>query len=234
MITSPIIRKIFLLAIAQFGTSMAHFYFNAPFSLYPLIETADVIRLISPFLVLFAFYNVLHLSQVRPATHALRWFIFLAILYATAHGIHLASNSIGHLLDDFRATDIYTLTYFYDEQLSHVMWATSFAGLSILPAYLESESTRVNKIDLIWKCVAIILFGFMYFCNLVESQTAFICVPFAALFVIWASFRVGSRWHEYHVTTFFLLSYSLSLLLTLVWFLIWRGLPEFSQVGFIS
>ena len=75
---------------------------------------------------------------------------------------------------------------------------------------------------------------FTYFLIIVEGGTAVIGIPFALMVVvaglIWGRVRIGRQ----PLTTFFVLSYGLAILLFAIWAIRWGGLPEFSEVGIIS
>ncbi len=51
--------------------------------------------------------------------------------------MHLAANSISHLMEEMKHSDAYTLTHFYDEVLSHSLWHVGIVGLSALLLYRQ-------------------------------------------------------------------------------------------------
>ena len=92
-------------------------FLKAKFEAFPLMEWADVFDLLTP-LVLLPLHWLLFTEccQKTPSRRENLIFVCLSGLWAMGQGMHLAANSIGHLLT--KGNDVYTLTYFYDEVLN--------------------------------------------------------------------------------------------------------------------
>ena len=82
-------------------------------------------------------------------------------------------------------SDVYNLTYFYDEVLGHYVWHFGVIGLSSLLIYRQwknpfpqGKSVTGNNI------IAGIIYGFTFFAMVVEGQTTLMGVPFTVLAII--------------------------------------------------
>ena len=67
-------------------------------------------------------------------------FMVFTSFWVLGKGIQLAANSIGHLTGNMTGSDIYNLTYFYDEVLGHYLWHLGVIGLSALLIYRQWKS----------------------------------------------------------------------------------------------
>ena len=116
-------------------------FLRIPFPLYPLMSFQDAIDLLTP-LVLIPIYWLMYKS-VRQNGIGLDgeiFFMVVAALWVAGQGMHLSANSINNLIGnlaknqivDVTITDIYHLTYFYDEYLSHYLWHIGVVGLAVL------------------------------------------------------------------------------------------------------
>jgi hypothetical protein len=97
-------------------------------------------------------------------------FMVMAAFWAVGQGMHLSANSINNLIGnlatggvlDLTSTDIYTLTYFYDEYLSHFLWHVGVLGLAALIIYVgwrQPDSEKTNW----WLVIpAGVLYGFTF------------------------------------------------------------------------
>jgi hypothetical protein len=161
----------------------------------------------------------------------------LAALWVEGQGMHLAANSIGHLLSDFTGTDAETLTHFYDEELSHYMWHLGLIGLSALLIWRQWRFPFVGERSSLWiEGISGLLYGFTFFLIIVEGQTAIFGLPFAIIVTI-----AGLIWGRKHLRhqpllAFFWIGYLIAALLTIGWWIYWGDLLEFSDptVGIIS
>lgn len=208
-------------------------FFTAPFFLNPLMEVADVIDLISSYFVLGAGWLVFRLDDRKPPTFGeTSCLIVVLILWLDGHGIHLATNSVGHLLKDLTKTPAYSLNYFYDELLGHYLWNSGVMGLSTLLIYRQWRNPTPSPSPLRLESLAAFLYGFTFFCCLVEGHTAPLAIPYS-IFVVAFAFRQRTEFRRLPVLAFFAMAHALALTLTLGWGLWWKGLPEFSQIGLI-
>lgn len=200
---------------------------------YPLMDVADVFDLFTP-LVLIPVYWLLFqwAGKDSPSLPESLVFMLLAAFWVEGQGMHLAANSIGHLLvDTGKAVE---LTYFYDEVLGHYLWHIGLLGLAALLMYREWG--RPAGLITPWGITlpAGIIYGFTVFAATLEGQTAPMSLPFVilvALFtLIWGRNRLGRQ----PVLAFFFASFLIAALFYLGWGLYWGGFPEFSEVGIIK
>lgn len=206
------------------------------FEPYPLMRNGDLFDLLTP-LVLIPFYWLLF--QIRrdlnPSQREMLVFLILAALWVMGQGMHLAANSIGHLMEERTHSDAYILTHFYDEILSHYLWHVGLVGLSALLLYRQwrnpfpgsSPTTRMTA-------AAGLIYGAMFFGVFVEGGTAFLGIPFMALSGLFGLAAGRKHWKTQPLLVFFLVSSLASLALFVSWAIYWGGLPQFSEVGLIK
>lgn len=205
---------------------------------YPLIKLGDVVDVFTPLILLPFYWLMLQLEPQRlPKQAAMVAFAVLAGAWASGQGMHLAANSIGHLLDQSMGPDINELTYFYDETLSHIIWHLSIIGLSALLMYRQWKNPFYEPAaGRLMVVVAGILYGLTYFIAIIEGGTYVFGVPFALLAtlltVIWARDRLDKT----PVISFFFTGYLIATMLFMIWGIMWQGFPEFSDpvVGWID
>jgi len=163
-------------------------------------------------------------------------FMGFAAAFASGQGMHLSANSIGHLLLDLKDSDIYVLTYFFDEDLSHFIWHLGLVGLSALLIYRQwkhpfQESSRGLGLAI----AGGVIYGLTYFLTVVEAGTTLLGVPFAVLAVLFIMVWGRKNLKQEPLVTFFLCAYLLAIILFAVWAIVNGGrLPEFSEVGLIK
>lgn len=220
------------------------FFFAAPalfsgdFGPYDLMKNGDVIDLFTP-LVLIPLYWLIYWvgSSEGPTKIEGVVFLILAALWIEGQGMHLAANSIGHLLPESAGEDVNQLTHFYDEQLSHYMWHLGVVGLSALLIWRQWRYPFKNERSTLWlEGIAGILYGLTFFLIIVEGQTVLIGLPFAVIVA-----GAGIIWGRKHlrqqpVLSFFWIAYILAAVATIAWWIYWGDLLEFSDpaVGMIS
>ncbi len=232
----------FAIAFAVFH--IAPSYLRAPIPAFPLLETGDVFDLLTP-LVLVPLWGALFLgaSPGTPRTRTAALLLVLAALWTLGQGMHLAANSIGHLTRATPASDVHRLVNFFDEQLGHVLWhGATFALTTLLlarealhgPMPASAPDAPGPRSAGARLPIAALLHGLTLFVIVVEGQTAWMGVPFAvgvALYGLRAGRRVRG---ERPILRFFSLAYGTACVLFAAWGFYWRGLPEFSAVGFID
>jgi hypothetical protein len=167
-------------------------------------------------------------------------FLVLTVFWVEGHGMHLAANSISNLVEilrrnlviDVMDTDIFRLTYFYDEYLSHYVFHIGVLGLAALLIYRESRHPA-GLVTAWWATIpAGVVYGFTLFTITNEGKTVPIGLPFACLvtlFGVWGRKKLGRQ----PLLAFFCIACALALLLYIGWGLYWGGFPEFSEVGII-
>ena len=202
---------------------------------YPLMHVADVFDLFTP-LVLIPLYWLLFLwaGKGSPSLMESLVFMLLAALWVEGQGMHLAANSIGHLLGSPGASDATNLTYFYDEQLGHYLWHIGLLGLAALLLYREWRHPA-GLFTRWWSTLLSgVIYGFTLFAALLEGQTAPMGLPFIFIIVLVVLVWGRKKLVERPIRAFFFASCLVALLFFAGWGLYWGGLPEFSQVGIIK
>lgn len=211
-------------------------FLNMQFSPYPLMEIADVFDLLTPLVLIPLYWLLYRLNQNKPLTPSgIMLFIVLAAFWVEGQGMHLAANSIGHLLEDMKESDAYKLTYFYDEILSHYIWHFGIIGLSALLLWRQWRNPFSEERTGMWPLIlAGVIHGFTFFVIVIEAGTAPLGVPFAFLVTVWGWIWGSKRMQQQPLLSFFLISYSVATVLFIGWAIYWGGLPQFSQVGIID
>ncbi len=217
-------------------------FFRIPFPLYPLMSYQDAFDLLTP-LVLIPIYWLMfkYSSSAESNRSAQIAFVLITALWVLGHGFHLAANSINNLAEnlaekgtlDILDTDIYTLSYFYDEHLSHYLWHVGILGMVILLVYNEYRHPVNLPVKWGTTSVAGILYGFSAFCIHNEGQTAVLGYIFAIIFVTLVLIFARKKLSTNPLLAFFLISYLTAIILFTVWLGIWGGFPEFSEVGLL-
>jgi hypothetical protein len=130
--------------------------------------------------------------------------------------------------------DIYNLTHFYDEVLSHYLWHVGIVGLSAFLIFRQWQSPFTEEKAPLWPiALAGVIHGFTYFLIVVEGGTAPLGVTFAILAVLFGLIWGRKRISQQPLVTFFFISYAIAMLFFIGWGIYWRGLPQFSEVGLI-
>jgi hypothetical protein len=211
------------------------------FWLYPLMSYQDAFDILTP-LVLIPVYWLLFKHAAGDGSGSVVeeiFFLILAGFWVEGQGMHLSANSIDNLIDtlarnqviDIKSTDIYRLTYFFDEHLSHYLWHIGILGLAALLIYREWR--RPPGITTVWWAAGLagMLYGFTYFCIFLEGQTVVLGLPFAIIVVAFALISERKKLAQRPVLAFFFVACLLALLLFIGWRLYWGGFPQFSDVG---
>jgi hypothetical protein len=215
---------------------------RVPFPPYPLVSYQDVFDILTP-LVLIPMYWLLFTSSGSepPSLPEGIAFMVLAAVWVEGQGMHLSANSIDNLAEalarshvlDILQTDVYRLTYFFDERLGHILWHIGTLGLIAVLIYREWR--RPAGVATTWwaTILAGILYGFTYFCIFIEGQTVALGLPASIAVVAFALIAGRQHLAQRPVLAFFFASCLLALVLFIGWGLYWRGFPQFSDVGLI-
>jgi hypothetical protein len=217
-------------------------FFRIPFAPYPLISYQDAIDILTP-LVLIPIYWLFFSYSTDGETKRLEEIVFmvLAALWVLGHGMHLSANSIDNLIEnlaknqqfDITGTNIYTLTYFFDEKLSHYLWHGGILGLAALLSIREwKQPASLASISVV-PVLAGIIHGFTLFCVFIEGQTVLLAFPItiilAVLTMIWGRKKLSKQ----PLLAFLFTACLVAVVLFIGWGLYWGGFPEFSAVGLI-
>lgn len=209
-------------------------FLRVPFSPYPLMSVQDALDLLTPLVLLPLYFLLFRLSPKTPFSFpALMLFVVFASLWAAGQGMHLSANSIDNLLgkQGLETGDVYKLTHFYDEILSHYIWHIGIVGLSSVLIYRQWRNPFIEGKALLWPTIlGGIIYGFSYFLIIMEGNTAPLGVTFSVLaslfIIIWARRRISQQ----PIIIFFLVSYVLAVFLFLIWGIINGGLPPIMDV----
>ncbi len=217
-------------------------FFRTPFSIYPLMSYQDALDLLTP-LVLIPLYWLLFKSAAKgesPTTEEVIFMVFAA-LWVLGQGMHLSANSVNNLIEalaekqsiDITTTDIYRLTYFYDEHLSHYAWHAGILGLAALLIYGEWKRPAGNTT--LWWATGLggFIYGFTYFCIFLEGQTVPLGLPFAVIVTLLTLLWGRQNLKQQPLLAFFFVACLVATLLFVGWGLYWDGFPQFTDVGLI-
>lgn len=203
----------------------------------------DAFDLLTP-LVLISIYWVLFkfASDKTPGLNEEIAFMVLASFWMMGHGMHLSANSISNLIEalarnnqvDVTASDIYHLTYFYDELLGHYLWHIGLFGLAALLIYREWHYPSGLPTNWWITTVSGFMYGILLFIITVEGQTVWLGLPFTTLVSL-----IGLLWGRGKLTkspilAFFLVSCLLAVFCYAIWGFRWGGFPGFFDVGLMN
>jgi hypothetical protein len=217
-------------------------FFRFSFKPFPLVSYQDVIDLLTP-LVLIPIYWVLfrYGSNEKSKISEDIAFLILAVIWVQGQGMHLSSNSINNLIEllaknqviDIKTTDIYGLSYFFDEYLSHYLWHIGTLGLIALLIYREWNRPAENSTNWWLTVPGGLIYGFTYFCIFVEGKTVMMGLPFAVAVTAFSLLSARQKLKDHPILAFFFVSCLIASLLFTGWGLYWGDFPEFSKVGLI-
>jgi hypothetical protein len=217
-------------------------FLRIPFPLYPLMSIQDAIDILTS-LVLITIYWLMfkNINQTKTSLGSEIFFMVMAAFWVMGQGMHLSANSINNLIGnlaknqvvDVTATDLYHLTYFYDEYLSHYLWHIGVVGLAVLLIYNAWRYPSSEKTD--WRLVAPagVLYGFTCFCFFLEGNTLVLGLPFAVivtlLVLVWGRKKLAQQ----PILAFFFASCLVAFLLFVGWRLYWGSfIPIMEAIPF--
>ncbi|MCK5641944.1 MAG: hypothetical protein KAJ19_14165, partial [Gammaproteobacteria bacterium] len=215
---------------------MAPALLNKQFGPYPLMKIGDVFDLFTPLILIPLYWLLYRLDGNRaPSLGESLVFLLFVAFWVAGQGMHLSANSISHFLKGMEGSDVYNLTSFYDEVLSHYLWHFGVVGLSALLIYRQWRNPFIEDRIVLWPLIlAGIIHGLTLFIIFVEGGTTPLGVIFVVLItflgLIWGRKRFGRQ----PLLLFFFIACSLATLLLAGWGVYWHGLPEFSEVGIID
>jgi hypothetical protein len=227
------------ITVLVFSIAFAIFIMGPPllgieFGPYPLMQIADVLDLFTP-LVLLPLYWLLFRLDGKPATISenLLFMIFIAF-WALGQGMHLSANSIGNIMEGMESADVFKLTHFYDETLSHYLWHFGVISLSGLVIYRQWRNPiTTEKPAKVFLVLAGIFYGFTFFAMVIEGATVPMSQPLGILLLV-VTFILGrKRFNEEPIIFMFFIAYLIATILFAVWGIWQGGFPEFTEVGII-
>ena len=206
------------------------------------MSNQDALDLLTP-LVLIPIYWLMFRQTSREGSGLSEEIIFmlLAVFWISGQGMHLAANSINNLIEslarnqvlDIKPTDIYSLTYFVDEHLSHFIWHIGIIGLALLLIYRDWRHPADFPTQWWSTILAGLLYGFMLFCIFLEGQTVILglpsCILISLVVMIWGRRQLAKK----PILAFFFIAFLIAALFLVGWRLYWGGFPQFSDVGLI-
>lgn len=217
-------------------------FFRIPFSLYSTMSYQDAIDVLTPVVLIPIYWLLFRYSTSKGSSLPEEFaFVALAALWVEGQGMHLSANSISNLIVnlsqnrtiDISGTDIFNLTYFYDEYLGHYLWHIGVLGLAALLIYREWRQP-VGTTTAWWAAIpGGILYGFTYFAIFLEGQTLILGLPFAFLVVLFTLVWGRKKLAQQPVLAFFFVACLVAALLFTGWGLYWGGFPQFSEVGLV-
>jgi hypothetical protein len=224
-----------------FSIVFAVFFMGPPllsmqFGVYPLMKFGDALDILTPLVLIPLYWLLFRISgNTPPSFRENLVFIIIAALWVEGQGMHLTANSIRHLMGGIEGTDIATLSYFYDEVLSHYIWHFGIVGLSLLLIYRQWRSPFVEEMPGYWiPVVSGIIHGFSLFVIVVEAQTAPLGIPYAVVMTLFGIIWGRKRFRNQPLLLFFFITGLVAVVLFAIWGIYWGGLPEFSEVGIID
>ena len=230
-------RPIILFALAFCALMLGPSYVPQTLSRYPLLRHGDVLDLITPLILVPLYWVLLRKGRsVEPGRGEMILFLMLIGLWVEGQGLHLGANAIGHLVEENPASDVFRLSYFLDEHLSHVLWHTAMVCLSLLLVVVGWRRIAiVARPRMQTEGLAGVVYGFTHFAVTVEGQTTIIGVTGAVVILLLILVPGRNRVRVEPLLGFFGSAYFTALVLYGVWAAMhgWT-LPEFSEVGLID
>jgi hypothetical protein len=209
-------------------------FLRIPFAPYPLMSYQDALDILTA-LILIPIYWLMFRGVTRGEAGLADEIVFMvmAALWAVGQGMHLSANSINNLIAalarerilDVSSTDLYTLTYFYDEYLSHYLWHIGVLGLAGLLVYESWRRPSEEKTNWWLVAPAGVLYGFTWFCIFIEGNTLALGLPFVAAVTLLVIISGRRKLAQQPVLAFFFVSFLLALLLFIGWGLYWGCFP---------
>ncbi len=147
-----------------------------------------------------------------------------AIAYVDGHGLHLSANSIRA---EEPAAEVERVAYFWDERFSHWEWHLGLVGLLVAFCLAEPHGRTPVRAGSAQSALVAGLLGFTLFTSTVEGQTWWLLPPAALVLAGWALARPRL------VLGACAGALALACLLLAGWAAWHRGVPEFSDLGWI-
>lgn len=201
---------------------------------FPLVQKADLVELFSVFFIIPAYWYLFEAAgQGAPHRREVVAFILLTTLFALADGLHLAGNSIQHLMPETGESPSFRLAYFFHKPFSHYALGLALVGLSTSLIGREGRFPPGAGRALWPEAVSACLYGFSFVCFAISGKVTSLALIYSPA-VVSLSFARRKSLRSRPILAFFGLAYLLSLLLCMGWGIYWRGFPNFDEVGLPS
>jgi hypothetical protein len=182
----------------------------------------DWIDLATPFVVVGAAAVVLVRLDAWGA--GLGVAVAAGIAYVDGHGLHLAANSIRA---EKPTGEVERVAFFWDERFSHWEWHVGLLGLLVAFCLAEPWARPPVRASSTQAALVAALLGFTLFTSTVEGQTWWLLPPVALALAVWA---LGRPRPMVRACAGALV---LACILLAGWAAWHRGVPEFSDLGWI-
>lgn len=214
-------------------------FLSSQFGPYPLMKVQDVADIFTPLVLIPAYWLLFEITpEKRPARAEIIAFLIIGALWAEGQGMHLSSNSVDNLLQGkgpvqvveavsrlgpgLTTSGVATLTYFYDEVLSHYLWHAAmmaFVALIILRQWRNPFDQPAPNLGL--PIAAGVLYGIDHGLMVLEGGTMPLAVPFAAVVVVFTLIWGRAALPRQPLLVFLSVAFAVALVLWLVWWLVW-------------
>lgn len=233
-----------------FGVMFAFFQVYPSFLKAPgfdLLTWGDLLDFFTPLAVMSCLYLLyIRVKRLHPLDQpqrkqrmAAKFLLAVGVLlYVDGHGLHLAANAIGRLVNGGSDQSLASSVYLLDEVVSHYIWDS---GVILIAWGLLLWSRRIPITDfsrtrLYLAVCGGILFGVAFFANGVEGQTVPLMLPVSGIGFLLALLYLirDQRLRLYNpVAVFFITAFVVSLLLFGIWGILHSGFTQFSELGWI-
>jgi hypothetical protein len=186
-------------------------------------DHGDWVDLVTPFAVVGAAAWVLVVLEATGGVLVLA--LAAAIAYVDGHGLHLAANSIRN--EEGLSGEAERVAYFWDEEFSHVEWHVGLLALMLAFCLAERAWSRPPHGSGAAVVLVAVLLGFTLFTSGVEGHTWWLMPPALLVFGWLALTRPGP------VVRACAGALALMSVLLAIWAVWHRGVPEFSDLGWI-
>jgi len=214
-------------------------FLRFPLPLYHLLSWQDALDLLTPLVLIPIYWRMLRsVTRDLASPNADTAFMILSALWVLGQGMHLAANSVNNLIAalaktgalDITGTDIFTLVYFLDENLSHSLWHLGVLGLAALLIYEAWHPAASDRTDWAYVMPAAFLHGITLFLIIDEGNTVWIGLPFTLAVTLTVLARGTRKLSQQPVLAFFFTSCLIALLVFLGWGIHFRGFPPVMDV----
>ena len=206
------------------------------------LMVAELFDLATPFVITFLIlklYCMLRIPDEKKRVISIAGLVLIIlgiIFFIEGHGMHLSANAISRHLVGQEGSPVFSLTYFFDEILGHLLWDGGFIIMSIaflILANVDKNREPYNSWLLITICS--LLYGFTYFCLAIEGQTVLLTLTVSVLVpvAIWIVPSLRRTVRKHPIVLFYLLSYIFAFCLFVYWAIRFHAFPQFSELGWI-